>query len=166
MEDLCGYALCVENLRVVHPNHLNMRRIIASESDERLKSTTSAIFARKGGGKGSLKFWDELEAGDQRKASSGFEFSPGELPVLLSTSSTNLRLLLTTKRLLGDDTLLTLDDIVDVSPVGFPAESKSTLSTLVISTRSGAPFQITVSPGEEFLGMWSVLLHFARLNRK
>jgi hypothetical protein len=133
-------------------------------TDENLKSTWVSIFLRKGASGVNTRLWDDCDEARRTALFAGLDLMSGELPVLVSGTTVQTRLVLTTRRLVHGATDVPIEHIAGVEPVDFAKRAKSRLSALQVATVDSKTVRIEIESGPPYMGLWNVLLHIASKN--
>jgi hypothetical protein len=132
--------------------------------DEKLKSTWSSIFSRKGGPGETTRLWDDWDERAREAALSKIAVATDELPVVLGQPMAGGVTLLTTRQLMCDSGTVPVQEIVSIQPVDFAKKRKDQLGELDVGLSSGKSLRVAIEPGPPYFALWNVLLNIAGRN--
>ncbi len=141
---------------------------------EKLKSTLSAIFKRKGRDGRYTRLFENLESVQKDALLNEVRLNEGELPVIGSTEAQDKWLLLTTARItwrLGGKTEnLNVEDVrdavADFRKLMATGRRKDQMRELQILTMNGEQHTIEVEEGAPLMGVWNALKNLGARNRR
>jgi hypothetical protein len=141
---------------------------------EKLKSTLTAIFKRKGQNGHYTRLFENLDPPQRESLLKEVSLHAGELPVVGSAESPDIWLIVTTDRIVwrlkGKTQTLSVNDVWHVK-ADFPkmlvaGVRKHQLRELQIETVAHEQRTIEVEEGAPLMGVWNVLMNLGARNRK
>lgn len=141
---------------------------------EKLKSTLTAIFKRKGQDGGYTRLFENLETSQREALLKEVPLHTGELPVIGSVESQQTWLIVTTDRIVwrlkGKTQTLSVGDVWHVK-ADFPkmvatGVRKHQLRELQIETATHEQRTIEVEEGAPLMGVWNALMNLGARNRQ
>lgn len=141
---------------------------------EKLKSTLSSVFRRKGANGLHTRIFDDLDPAQQHSLLEKVRLNLDELAVIGSAESNKTWFLLTTQRIVwhlkGRDETLSVHDIYHVK-ADFPkmvatGTDKGELRELQIETVNHSNLPVEVEAGAPLAGVWNALLNLAARNHQ
>lgn len=141
---------------------------------EKLKSTLTAIFKRKGKDGRYTRLFENLESLQRESLLKEVSLHPGELPVIGSAESQDTWLIVTTDRIVwrlgGKRQTLSVHDVwhvkADLPKMVATGVRKNQLRELQIETVSHEQRTIEVEEGAPLMGVWNALINLGARNRK
>jgi hypothetical protein len=141
-------------------------------SAEKLRSTWTAIFCRKGGNGAYTRPFESLEPRQREALLSSFPLRAGELPVIGGLKDSRNWFVLSTERVVwalkGElrelDIGIIRDAIADFDQLE-SSHSKLKMRTLQITTSSGEAHLIEMEPGLPLGGVWNILKNVGARNK-
>jgi hypothetical protein len=141
---------------------------------EKLKSTLSAIFKRKGGNGRYTRLFENLEPSQKDALVNELPLRGGELPVIGSVESRDKWLLITTERIVwrleGETHTLAVRDIqhvaADLRKLVATGRRKEHMRELQLKTMSDELLTVEVEEGAPLMGVWNALLNLCARNRR
>lgn len=139
---------------------------------EKLKSTLSAVFRRKGANGRYTRVFDDLDSRQQHSLSEKVRLNPDELAVIGSAESDETWFLLTTQRIVwhlrGRDETLSIQDVyhvkADFRKMMATGTNKGELRELQIETLNHSNLPVEVEAGAPLAGVWNALLNLTARN--
>jgi len=136
------------------------------------KNVMSALFLRRGGNGVHAGLFEALDPFATTFLKQAVALNDGESEVIASWGDAHNWLLLTTERLLwedsGSDGSVYLRDVVGVRPAAGDGHmrSKRLLQRLEVTTADSRQHILRIEEGAPFSGLWNVLLRVAEQNRR
>ena len=141
---------------------------------EKLKSTLTAIFKRKGHNGRYTRLFENLEPSQQEALLKQVSLRAGESPVIGSTESQDAWFIVTTERIVwrlkGKTRTLSVDDVLHVR-ADFPkmvvtGVRKHRLRELQVESVDHEQHTIDVEEGAPLTGVWNVLINLSARNQR
>ncbi len=141
---------------------------------EKLKSTLSAVFERKGRDGRYTRLFENLEPSQQDILLKEVSLREGELPVIGSAESQDNWLIVTTERIVwhlkGKTRTLSVHDVrhvkADFTKMVVTGVRKDQLHELQIETVGHEQCTIEVEEGAPLMGVWNALMNLGARNRR
>lgn len=141
---------------------------------EKLKSTLTAIFKRKGHDGHYTRLFENLEPSQRDALLKEVSLHAGELPVIGSAEGQDTWLIVTTERIVwrlkGKTQTLSIDDVwhvkVDLPKMVATGARKHQLRELQIETVAHEQRTIEVEEGAALMGVWNALMNLGARNRR
>ena len=141
---------------------------------DKLKSTWSSIFRRKGANGRYTRLFQDLDASQRALMMNQVQLNADELPVIGSAESSETWLVLTTQRIVwrlkGQNHTLSIHDVwhvkADLPKMVATGTRKNQLRELQIETLNHDFYPIEVEEGAPLFGVWNALLNLGARNRR
>jgi hypothetical protein len=141
---------------------------------EKLKSTLTAIFKRKGQDGRYTRLFENLEPSQRESLLKEISLHVGELPVIGSAESHDTWLIVTTDRIVwrlkGKTQTLSVDDVwhvkADLPKMVATGVRKHQLRELQVETVAHEQRTIEVEEGAPLMGVWNALMNLGARNRR
>jgi hypothetical protein len=142
-------------------------------NSDKLKSTLSAVFIRKGQGGRYTRLFENLEPHQKQLLLREIQLFEEELPVIGSMESQDKWLLITTKRIIwhtgGKTKTLAIetvqDAVADFQKLLVTGIKKEQMREVRILTVDGGQHIIEIEEGAPLMGVWNVLKNLGARNR-